>query len=949
MPQPLEALPDVSDLLRGNLSADASFFLEVFCGAAIVTLCMVMKNVPCIRPWDVKYGDAFNVLKHGQVLEALISATVLVSMHFATPCTSMTWARWPQLRSPEEPHGKSELTGKSMQLVHLGNELLAFTLKCCLLLLQTGGYFSIENPELSWLWLQEGTLQLQQMAGVCFVRVLFKDFGVPFYKPTLFLHNVPTLHRLNSFAEAWEGPTVALRGLMLWEGRLQFRTHVAQTYPPKLGEGYAQLMSEALALREKAACQDLPTPQASNEQAETICLPPLQAAWLDPSKGVPVGEDVPNGLGAVKGLDPIEHVQWAEGVEHPSMKGPVGIMSELVHALQYEVDHEAEEIDTMRKRKLYSWIHRAKQFEQERKRWLADAPKKLQPLLQSIHGPLFKQLLKEASDDDVTFSRFMQDLHQGFPLVGDLPPCEGSCVEGVPKSTPKVRYETSQLRSDRQANNASVLRAVRDMEYSEDIMPQAVKDAGQYFMTKPRRLTSNPKDVSLTRRIPVREERQSGWRTRVVDHATESLINEATRPCDRVKNDTLDTLVFMLTFLFAQGVNPAMWKRDISSAFRRVPIFVEHLDLAWIVWLCAGLTWTAGHVGMPFGTVSAVYAWHRVGHALFLIIVKCLKAPMGRYVDDYFGASRSGVEWNGGACLTVLASLLGFPTDDAKSADSMIYMIVLGASVSLDWSKKLVSMCVDQAKADKWVVLLRQLVVSMKCTSDEAAKMAGRLNFSVTVQGNRVGRAFIKPFYAQHFAPMSRDRMNSLLVWAVNWFIRYLTLRPSAVRRGVTPRPLLVSWSDAAGASTWIAAVVRWKGTFFWTRVKTPRHILQQLTPREDSQIGFQELLGLVLVLGTFPDLVSGSLWVGFCDNDGVTHALSKGGGHNTECNLLIGKVCLHLASVDCDLHVGRVESKSNIADGPTREDLSLLEQLEAVFVSPILPEWISDIWHVKD
>jgi hypothetical protein len=112
MPQPLEALPDVSDLLRGNLSADASFFLEVFCGAAIVTLCMVMKNVPCIRPWDVKYGDAFNVLKHGQVLEALISATVLVSMHFATPCTSMTWARWPQLRSPEEPHGKSELTGK---------------------------------------------------------------------------------------------------------------------------------------------------------------------------------------------------------------------------------------------------------------------------------------------------------------------------------------------------------------------------------------------------------------------------------------------------------------------------------------------------------------------------------------------------------------------------------------------------------------------------------------------------------------------------------------------------------------------------------------------------------------------------------------------------------------------------------------------------------------------
>ena len=98
--------------------------------------------------------------------------------------------------------------------------------------------------------------------------------------------------------------------------------------------------------------------------------------------------------------------------------------------------------------------------------------------------------------------------------------------------------------------------------------------------------------------------------------------------------------------------------------------------------------------------------------------------------------------------------------------------------------------------------------------------------------------------------------------------------------------------------------------------------MLSQLAARQVSQIGFQELLGLVLVTGTFPWAVSGSLWVGFCDNDGVLHALSKGGGHNTECNLLIGKVWLHLADADCDLCVGRVESKANIADGPTRDYL---------------------------
>jgi hypothetical protein len=521
-------------------------------------------------------------------------------------------------------------------------------------------------------------------------------------------------------------------------------------------------------------------------------------------------------------------------------------------------------------------------------------------------------------------------------------------MPGVPASTPKEVYSVEQLRRDRVANNAKVLSSLKDMPYSEDILPAVLKDAAEHFMTPPAKLDGNPAHHSLTRRIPVREERHSGWRTRIVDHETESMVNEATRPVDRVCNDNLDILVFILIFFMMAQCEPRMWKRDVSSAFRRVPIFHLHLDLAWVVWCCMGDIWTAGHMGMPFGTVSAVYAWHRIGHALLFLVLRLFLAPLGRYVDDYFGASKQGVRWSGGACLSVIAALLGFPTDDAKDADSMIYMIVLGASVNLDWPCKLVRMCIDEAKAERWVAKLQQLVQDKRCSSDEAAKMAGRLNFSIGVQGNRVGRAFLKPFYAQQHAPTPGGKMNALLFWAALWFIHYLKVRPQAVRRGVTPRPLLVSWSDAAGASTWVAAVVRWEGRFLWTRIQTPQNILNQLTAREDSQIGFQELLGVVLVIGTFSSLVAGSLWVGFGDNDGITHALSKGGGHNPECNLLIGKIWMHLADHDCDLHAARVESAANIADGPTRDNFQYLESLEATFVSPVLPDFVRDLWQVS-
>ena len=61
---------------------------------------------------------------------------------------------------------------------------------------------------------------------------------------------------------------------------------------------------------------------------------------------------------------------------------------------------------------------------------------------------------------------------------------------------------------------------------------------------------------------------------------------------------------------------------------------------------------------------------------------------------------------------------------------------------------------------------------------------------------------------------------------------------------------------------------------------------------------------------------------------------------------MIIGKIWMHLAALDADLHAARVESEANIADGPTRDMFDHLEALNAKYVSPQLPDWIHDIWH---
>ena len=85
------------------------------------------------------------------------------------------------------------------------------------------------------------------------------------------------------------------------------------------------------------------------------------------------------------------------------------------------------------------------------------------------------------------------------------------------------------FRSQRESFNEKVLASLKELPFLEDMFPQVVEDADEGFMSQPRPLVSGDLvDKSMTRRIPVREERAKGWRTRVVDHETESGVNPAT-------------------------------------------------------------------------------------------------------------------------------------------------------------------------------------------------------------------------------------------------------------------------------------------------------------------------------------------------------------------------------------------------------------------------------------
>ena len=142
-----------------------------------------------------------------------------------------------------------------------------------------------------------------------------------------------------------------------------------------------------------------------------------------------------------------------------------------------------------------------------------------------------------------------------------------------------------------------------------------------------------------------------------------------------------------------------------------------------------------------------------------------------------------------------------------------------------------------------------------------------------------------------------------------------------------------------------MAAVLQVGPLWYWTRIQTPDWLWQQLLTREDHQIGFQELLGVLLAMATFMPWLQGKLWTAYLDNDGVLAALVNGAGGGPEVHMAIGHFWLLMAKMQVGFYGARVESKANLADGPTRDSFEDLGKLGAVFVEPLLPEWLQDMW----
>ena len=107
--------------------------------------------------------------------------------------------------------------------------------------------------------------------------------------------------------------------------------------------------------------------------------------------------------------------------------------------------------------------------------------------------------------------------------------------------------------------------------------------------------------------------------------------------------------------------------------------------------------------------------------------------------------------------------------------------------------------------------------------------------------------------------------------------------------------------------------------------------------------MGQLEILACPVALTTWSSSLVDCRCIHFVDNDSASACLVKGYSPKVDSCELVGLYWLSASTSRVGTYIDRVESKSNLADGPSRFDDTILIQLQSKPVQPQIPQAVME------
>ena len=234
-----------------------------------------------------------------------------------------------------------------------------------------------------------------------------------------------------------------------------------------------------------------------------------------------------------------------------------------------------------------------------------------------------------------------------------------------------------------------------------------------------------------------------------------------------------------------------------------------------------------------------------------------------------------------------------------------------------------------------------------KMSSAEARKLSGVVEYVCSAASNKAGRAFARPIRDWEMQGRTGRRKLTLEAAASLQQIKLLVRdqRWQPLPSNARSRKFAILYSDARGCGEWgneaFAAVLLTSEGGAYTSIEADSPAIKEWLQNVQSKQRINECESIAALLGlaTFGDLLQEADLLHFVDSTAAQGTLVSGFSKSSTLCAVTSAYWTLATRMRVRAWIGRVPSKLNVADGPSRNDLSDIQEHGWAWQDPVMPK----------
>ena len=760
------------------------------------------------------------------------------------------------------------------------------------------------------------------------------------------------LSQSGKFVEVFSGPNAPLSSAV---GRRMDATVPGMLLDTKKGlrnelQSVGQLITngdschEAASPREKLTPREVPVQDVQNSLEEPYNRLVVTQAARQPGYGKRV-QLIPDGEN-----DPIRHLEKALLLEHPFSKETVlkedhaQVLSRATRIPSLGVQQRLQTLGEWKQLAQSSTIR----LEQEKHEKLASECSK--KLGRKPRTALMEYLGRRYNIEDLQVPILCLS---GMPIIGSALESPFFSSYHVPASiTVQELVKSAPMRRNKILGRVRLMGLQGGKDLASAIWEKTLKEvrkgtmAGPYSEDEIRAKHGSYYNVvpSFGLKQGFNESGEAKYR-RIDDHSA-SHNNLAAERTQKIQMAMVDYLMVMVAAAAKVFPNLVIATEDMEGAYRQVPLCDSQVSLSITAVFNPSTQQPALFeiFGQPFGAAHAVPNFYRLAEFASRLLTRAFNVLLDHFFDDFFAVLNQSEAEDSIFCLREGFSLLGLTLDKDKSQAPAQIAMVLGVAFNTRSLAQQRVLLVEPkpTRVQNLCYLIDQVLQSGSLAPNLAASILGKFGFLCSTMFGKVGRCCTGSLRARQYQNGTDHGLTSDIITSLNLMKIFAKTAPKRQLRVDDDRQPIILYTDASDVPEreprWLLGAVLIDPvdgyTIEYTYHSVSHDIISTWIPKQ-TYMGQLELLAAPLALATWSSRLAGRRVLLFIDNDAAASTLVRGYGNKSDSTAITGQFWLLAAQIAVELYLDRVESKSNLADGPSRLELHYMHRLHAQFVAP--------------